>query len=85
LKFAQKIGAPINDSIDIGIFDFLLMKFPYLIEKSPENKKIPPLFRETGFKSPIAIHHLKGLWVERSLPLLRSFVKVGFLKWILLK
>jgi len=59
------------------------MKFSYVIEKSPENKKIPPLFREMGFKPPITIRRLKGLWVNGALLLLWSFVKVGFSSRIL--
>jgi len=45
------------------IFNVLLIGFYYLTEESSGNKKIPPLFREMGFRHPSAIRHPKGLWL----------------------
>jgi hypothetical protein len=45
------------------IFNLLLTGFYYLTEESSGNKKIPPLFREMGFRRPSAIRHPKGLWL----------------------
>jgi len=39
------------------------MKFHYPDRGDPGNIKIPPLFREMGFRRPGAIRHPKGLWL----------------------
>jgi hypothetical protein len=42
---------------------FSWLNFIILIEESAGNKRIPPLFREMGFKRASAIRYPKGLWL----------------------